>query len=114
MTKEERTLRLAGGVLLVAFAVAFVAGAAGYMRLALLLGAGVLGNGYLALVLYAGVRVGDGLVAFALRVRPLRYLGMVQGRRPLLERRAHALLRWLAIGGTRTYGRAGGQKGVLP
>src|SRR5262245_39293542 len=54
------------------------------MKLALLLGGGILGNGYLALVLYAGVRVGDGLVAFALRSRPLRYLGTV--------RRQHALL----------------------
>ncbi len=40
------------------------------MKLALLLGSGILGNAYLALVLYTGVRVGDGLVSFALRVRP--------------------------------------------
>jgi potassium efflux system protein len=81
------------------FAVAFVAGAAGYMSLAVLLGSGVLGSGYLALVFYAGVRVADALVAFALRVRPLRLLGMVERRRPLIELRAHGLLRWLAIGG---------------
>jgi potassium-dependent mechanosensitive channel len=91
-------LRIAAGAVLIAFAAALVAGVAGYMKLALLLGGRILGNGYLALVLYAGVRVGDGLVMFALRSRPLRYLGMVRRRRPLLERRAHGLLRALAIG----------------
>jgi len=89
--------RTVGGLVLVVFVVAFAVGAAGYMNLALLLGAGVLGNGYLILVLYVGVRLGDDLVAFALRVRPLRLLGMVQRRRPLLERRAHGVLRGLAI-----------------
>jgi len=93
-----RALRVATVVVLLAFAAAFMAGVAGYMKLALLLGSGVLGSGYLALVLYTGVRVGDGLVAFTLREGPLRYLGMVRRHRPLLERRAHGLLRWLAIG----------------
>ena len=93
-----RVVRSAGVVVLVVFAVALVAGAAGYMRLALLLGAGVLGNGYLAVVLYAGVRTADALVAFALYERPLSYLGMVRRHRALLEARAHGLLRWLAIG----------------
>ena len=98
-TARERALRIAAGLLLTAFGVALVAGAAGYMSLALLLGAGILGSGYVGLVLYAGVRVGDALVVFMLRVRPFRLLGMVARRRPLLERRAHDLLRWLAIGG---------------
>jgi small-conductance mechanosensitive channel len=93
-----RVVRSAGVVILVAFAVALVAGAAGYMSLALLLGAGVLGNGYLAVVLYAGVRTADALVAFALHEPPLSYLAMVRRQRTLLEARAHGLLRWLAIG----------------
>jgi small-conductance mechanosensitive channel len=92
-------LRIGVRLVLLAFAGAFVAGAAGYMSLALLLGSGVLGSGFLALVFYAGVRVGDALVAFLLRVRPLRLLGMVERCRPLLERRGHGLLRWLAIVG---------------
>jgi small-conductance mechanosensitive channel len=96
ITVREGVRRLALGAALVAFAAAFVAGAAGYMPLALLLGSGILGNGYLALVLYAGVRVGDGLVALALRVPPLRRLGMVRRRRGLLERRARGVLRWMA------------------
>jgi len=78
-------------------AASFVIGAAGYMRLALLLGAGVIGNGYLAVVLTAAVRVADGLLAFALRARPLSYLGMVRRHRALLDRRAHTLLRWSAV-----------------
>ena len=81
-----------------AFAAAFVIGAAGYTKLAFVVGGRILGNGYLALVLYAGVRVADGLVAVALRARPFRYLGMVQRRRTLLEQRAHGVLRWVAIG----------------
>ena len=93
-----RVVRSGEVAVLVAFAIAFVAGAAGYMRLALLLGAGVLGNGYLAVVLYAGVRAADALVVFALREWPLSYLGMVRRQRTLLEARAHRLLRWLAIG----------------
>ena len=36
-------------------------------------------------------------MAFVLRVRPLRLLGMVERQRPLLERRTHGLLRWLAV-----------------
>src|SRR5437867_5766928 len=99
ITSRERALRPAARVVLVTFAAAFVVGAAGNMSLGPLLSAGVLGNGYLALVLYAGIRVADGLVAFALRVRPLCVLGMVQRHRPLLERRAHGLLRGLAIAG---------------
>jgi len=89
---------VARGALLLLFSGSLVAGAAGYMRLALLLGAGILGTGYIAMVLYAAVRVTDGLVAFLLRVPPLRYLKMVQHHRPLLERRGHGLLCALAIG----------------
>ena len=83
-------------VVTVAFAIALVAVVAGYMRLALFLGAGVVGYGYLAMVLYAAVRVVDGLVAVALRVRPLRSLAMVRRHRALLERRIHGILRWVA------------------
>jgi potassium efflux system protein len=91
--------KLGARLVLLAFATAFVAGASGYVSLAVLLGSGVLGSGSLALVFYAGVRVGDALVAYALRVRPFRLLGMVERHRPLIEARAHGLLRWLAIGG---------------
>jgi small-conductance mechanosensitive channel len=99
LSRTDAALRLAARVALVVFAVAFVAGAAGYINLGLLLGAGVLGNGYLALVAFAGLRVADGLAAFALRVQPLSLLGMVRRHGPLLERRAHGVFRALAIAG---------------
>ena len=99
VAEAHPALRVGARLVFLAFAAAFVAGAAGYMNLAVLLGSGVLGSGYLALVFYAGVRVGDALVSFALRVRPLRLLGMVERRRSLIETRAHSVLRWLAIGG---------------
>ena len=99
VSRAYSALEIAAPLVLLAFVGAFVAGAAGYMSLALLLGSSVLGSGYLALVFYAGVRVGDALVAFILRVRPVRLLSMVERHRALLQRRAHGILRWLAIGG---------------
>ena len=71
-------------------ACAVFAGAFGYMRLARLLEyRTVLTSSYVALVLYAGVRVGEGLMAYVLRARPLRTLFAVQQHRDLLQRRAH-------------------------
>lgn len=88
-----------GAVLIVlSFAVALVAGAAGDMRLARLLASGVLGSGALALTLYAGIQVLIGMAAFTLRVWPLRLLNMVKEHRDLLERRAALVLGWVAIG----------------
>jgi small-conductance mechanosensitive channel len=72
-------------------------GVLGDMRLARLLGGAVLASSYVALVLYAGVRVGEGLVAFVLRARPLRQLLTVQRHRALLQRRIDLALRWLSI-----------------
>jgi len=69
----------------------------GYIRLARLLGGEVLASSYVALVLYAGVRVGEGLVAYMLRARPVRPLFMVQQHRALLQRRLNLALRWLSV-----------------
>lgn len=77
---------------------AVFAGVFGYMRLARLLGNAVLGSDYTALVLYAGVRVGEGLIAYALRARALRDVRIVQRHRPLVQRRLTLALRWLTIG----------------
>jgi small-conductance mechanosensitive channel len=73
-------------------------GAIGYMRLARPLGGEVLASSYVALVLYAGVRVGEGLVAYLLRGRPLRQLFMLQRHRALVQRRINLALRWLSVG----------------
>jgi len=77
---------------------ALFTGVCGYMRLARLLGNAVLGSDYAALVLYAGVRVGEGVIAYALRALPLRDLLIVQRQRPLVERRLTLALRWLSVG----------------
>jgi len=69
------------------------------MRLARLLASGVLGSGALALTLYAAVRVMSGVIAFALRVWPLRLLQLVQHHRDLLARRLHRALAWMAVVG---------------
>jgi potassium efflux system protein len=92
-------LRTAARVMLVSFAISFAAGLAGYMRLAHMLGSGTLGAVYLAAALFACVRALDGLIAFALRARPLKLLRMVRRHRPSLQRRLWHLLIWLgAIG----------------
>jgi small-conductance mechanosensitive channel len=83
---------------LAALACAVFAGAFGYMRLARLLGAEVLASSYVALVLYAGVRVGEGLVAYVLRARPLGLLFTVQQHRELLQDRVNRALRWISVG----------------
>jgi small-conductance mechanosensitive channel len=111
--RSERLLRASGPELALGWRRAIVAvlwaqmfllviavftGVAGYMRLARLLGNAVLGSDYAALVLYAGVRVGEGLVAYALRALPLRNLMIVQRHRALVQRRLTLSLRWLSVG----------------
>ena len=81
---------------LVVCAASFAAAAYGTMRLARLLGAGLLVGLLTALVAYSAVQVTDGLLGFALRVWPLRRLGMVCRHRDLLERRLHVLVCWIA------------------
>jgi small-conductance mechanosensitive channel len=77
-------------------AASFAAAAYGTMRLARLLGAGFLVGVLMALVAYSAVQVTDGLLSFALRVRPLRRLGMVVRHREFLQRRLHTLICWIA------------------
>ncbi len=92
-------LRLGASLILLALAAGLVAGVLGYRRLARLLVSGVLGGSVLALALSICVQVLGGVVAFALRVRPLRRLQLVRHHRDLLERRVYRVLVWLAIGG---------------
>jgi potassium efflux system protein len=77
---------------------AVFAGALGYMRLARLLGTVVLFSDYAGLVLYAGVRVGEGLLAYVLSVRPLATLRMVQRHRGRVQHRVRRALQWVAAG----------------
>ena len=82
---------------LVAVLAALAADVVGNVSLARLVGSGVLSSGYLAMVLIAGRRLAEGLVSFALRVRPLVRLRMVGHHGARLERRAQALLRAISI-----------------
>jgi small-conductance mechanosensitive channel len=75
---------------------AFVVEAVGFGDLAKLLGRSVLLAGYATVILYGAVRVVDGLVAYALRARPLRLLVMVQHNRWTIRQRARRLLEWAA------------------
>ena len=91
-------LGFAARVLLVCFGFALVSGAMGYMQLARLVGGSALTSSYFALAVYAGVRAADGLLAFALRVRPLRLLRLVSLHRDSLRHRGKKLLRVAAVG----------------
>jgi potassium efflux system protein len=95
--KHLTGLRAVASLALLMLAVCLVAGVMGYIRLARLLITTVLGGGSLVLLLFAYVRVIAGLVAFALRVWPLRLLQMVQHHRNLLEQRTYRILVWLTV-----------------
>lgn len=84
--------RLAALVLLVAFFSAVL----GYVPLANLLTDTTLSSAYIAVILYAAVRIADGLLMSALRLRPFSRLGMVQRHYELLCRKLFRLFRWLA------------------
>ena len=96
---SDRTgaLRVTAGLVLFILACALIAGVLGYLRLSRILTSEIIAGGIMALALYASVRVLGGIVAFALRVWPLRLLHMVQHHRDLLERRAHKLFVWIAV-----------------
>jgi potassium efflux system protein len=72
--------------------IAFVAEATGFGALADLIGGALIISIYAAIVLYGTLRVLDGLVAFAIRVRPLRLLGMVARHQWLVRRRINGVL----------------------
>lgn len=89
-------VRIATLVVLPFFAVAFLANSFGYVNLSRLVGNGVLSSAYAAIILYAVVRIVDGLIAFALRFRPLNLLTMVQNQAPIIQQKANKITRWIA------------------
>src|SRR5262249_10040281 len=82
---RRRRLAQLRRLVLVMVAVALVAGALGYLRLARTLEFAAIGMPMWALVLWAVVRLTDAVVGWALRVRPLRLLRAVQQHRLPLE-----------------------------
>ena len=94
-----RTLRVGATLVLLTLTAGLAAGALGYMPLARLLTSETFAGGTLALAAYSFVLVLSGVVAFALRVWPLRLLQMVRNHRRLLELRAYRVLLVMAIFG---------------
>jgi small-conductance mechanosensitive channel len=92
-----RVLGVSVRVVLVGASLALLAEASGYSDLGNLIGNGVLFAVYAGVILYGAVRVVDGLVAFALHVRPLRLMGMVQRQRWLIRRRMFKVVRIGAV-----------------
>jgi small-conductance mechanosensitive channel len=90
-------LRRLGRFVQVLAAVALIAGALGYLRLARLLEFFAIGMPMWGMVLWGVVRLSDALVGFALRSRPLRLLRAVQEHRLPLERRVIAITRFCAV-----------------
>jgi small-conductance mechanosensitive channel len=96
-TRRAHVAAQLAGALQIVVAGAVIAGALGYMRFARVLEIAVLGSSYVAAVLVVAVRVTEALVGYALRVRPLRLLRIVQEHRLTIERRLRRMLRLIAI-----------------
>jgi potassium efflux system protein len=93
----QRAVRLYARVALGFFCVAILANVFGYAHLSFLTGNAILGSGYWAIILYAAVRIVDGLIMGALRIRPFSFLNMVRSHYLVIGRRASRLFRWLAF-----------------
>jgi len=92
-TLRGKMIRIAAWAAL-AFCVATgIANALGYVTLSNLLGNAVMSSAYYGLVLFALTVIIEGLIAFALSVRPLMLLGMVQRHGDLLLRRLRLIVR---------------------
>ncbi|HEU4438947.1 MAG TPA: hypothetical protein VFT36_06835, partial [Methylomirabilota bacterium] len=93
----RRAVRVGMGLALGGFSIAFVSDVFGNMSLARLIASAIFASGYLALMLIAARRLLSGAFSFALRVRPLSRLRMVQGHRPVIEGRTLRILRRLSL-----------------
>jgi potassium-dependent mechanosensitive channel len=84
-------------IAIVAFGLAFIADAFGYVTLGNLLGNALLTSAYFGVILYALVQVIYELCSLALTRRPLLLLTVVRRNGDLLRRRVHRGLSWLAV-----------------
>jgi small-conductance mechanosensitive channel len=85
------------GLVFCTLAIGLIASLFGYLRIARLTTPAVLVGAADALWLYAVVEVGTAVIAYALRVWPLRNALMVRRHGPLLMARSHRLLAVLAV-----------------
>jgi potassium efflux system protein len=93
----RRFIKNAAAVALVISLTAFIANIFGYATFSSLLGNTLLQSCYLALILYAAVEVLDGLVNFALSLRPFAALAAINRYRELVHRRLRRALQTLAV-----------------
>jgi len=93
----ERGVRIYAGLALAVLCVAGLINALGYTHLSYLVGHAMLASSYLAVIFYAVVRIGDGLIVSAMKIRPFSLLGMVHRHFQLLASNASTVLRWLVF-----------------
>lgn len=102
-TTSRKATRAAARVGIVLLGAVLVTNSLGYVALANYLGIGALAAAYLAILLYAAAGILEGLSFFALQIRPLASLAVVQHHRPLLRRRiargiyVAALIVWIML-----------------
>src|SRR6202045_1148449 len=92
-----RAIRAIAKIGLILLPAAFIANIFGYVNLGNLLGIIFLRSVNLAAMLYTAIRIIEGLIIFALQVRPLGSLRVISLHRPMLQRRACRVLEFLAF-----------------
>ena len=85
------------GLAVLIFAAALVTSVLGYVRLGALLGTATLKSSYTAVFLYAALRVLDGLIVIALRVRPVSASRIAQTHRDEVQAQVYNVFRALAV-----------------
>jgi potassium-dependent mechanosensitive channel len=96
-TTSNKTARIAGSIALAGFGAIIAADLLGYVALANYLSVAILTAAYFAVALYAATRILEGLVFFALQVRPLASLAVVQRHQQLLRSQINRLIGMAAI-----------------
>ena len=92
-----RPIRVAAQIGLIVFSVPLLANVFGYVNFANFLGNGVLRSAYAGAALYAALRILEGLIIIALKVRPLGLARVVRLNRPMLQRRIFGVAQLLVF-----------------
>jgi small-conductance mechanosensitive channel len=92
-----RTVRAVGKIGIILLPVAFLANIFGYVNLGNLLGIIFFRSVYVGAVLYTAIRILEGLTIIALQVRPLGLSRAIIHYRPMIQRRTHRVLEFLAL-----------------
>ena len=92
-----RTIRAVAKIGLVILPAAFLVNIFGYVNFGNLLGLIFLRSVYIAAMLYTAIRIIEGLIIIALRVRPLGSLRVISLHRQMIQRRICRVLEFLAF-----------------